>query len=110
MQRFALAFLAHPPKRDATMGPRGVALAGNPKENPARAGFSLVSGSQLEAGMTFAWRLTSHIHTAHAAHAAMTAAAVGMLFLRRFGNHRVGRQDQTRNRSRVLQRSARNLG
>src|SRR5579859_7704414 len=50
-----------------------------------------------------------HVHAAHTAHAT-PAAAVGMLFLRGFGHHCRGGEDQAGNRRRVLQCVAGNLG
>src|SRR5688572_22172008 len=53
----------------------------------------------------------SHIHVTHAAHAAAGHAAGCALFvLRELGHHRIGGEDERRDRSRVLQRVTGDLG
>ena len=45
----------------------------------------------------YGWVAASHIHIAHAAHATThAAAATGLVVLGQFGDHRVGREHQSR--------------
>src|SRR6185312_1758070 len=60
-------------------------------------------------GDDIAFAMMSHVHVAHAAHAA-TGAAHRLVVLRQLSDHRIGRQHQRRHRRRVLQREARHLG
>src|SRR5690349_6799281 len=72
------------------------------KKSPAEAGLlSLLSIADF-----------LEVHTAaHATHAATrTAMSVGFFLLRRFADHRFGRDHQASDRRSVLQRGARDLG
>src|SRR6267378_545629 len=54
-----------------------------------------------------------HIHSFHSAHSAHSAVGMApgiLLLLDQLGNHRLGREEQPGNRSRVLQRGAAHLG
>src|ERR1700738_5547973 len=56
-------------------------------------------------------RATSEVHPAHSAHASTgTARHRWALLLRHLGNHRLGGNEQTRDRRRVLQRGPHDLG
>src|SRR5882672_966530 len=72
-------------------------------------------GSRPNTGMTslrgreIALSAMSHVHVTHAAHAA-AATHLRLVVLRQLRDHRVGREDEGRDRSRVLQRVAGDLG